>query len=77
MDALTKYATKRHLTDLLKQAQVYQNPAQKLTAAAPQMPAVTQGVVNAGAPAPTLVPPPPGKGSPAPMAAQVVKPPSY
>lgn len=67
MDALARYAVKQRLTSLLKEAQAYQSAAPSLTAATPQLPAVTKGVANAGAPAPTLVPPPPGKGAPAMM----------
>lgn len=77
MQALDRYVIKRQLTELLKQAQIQplQSQGPKLTAApVPQAPAVTQGVVNAGAPAPSLVPPPPGKGQPAPMIPPVPKP---
>jgi hypothetical protein len=74
MDALARYAVKQRLTSLLKEAQAYQSPAQKLTAApAQQVPAVTKGVVSAGTPAPSLVPPPMGKGAPAAMTPPIPK----
>lgn len=77
MSALSRYVVKQRLANLLKEAQAFQSPAQKLTAApvpavpAPQPPAVTKGVVDAGAP--SLVPPPPGKGVPAAMTPQTTK----
>lgn len=80
MDALTRYTVKQRLTSLLKEAGMYQSAAPQLTAQkatppAPQTPLVSQGVVNAGTVAPTLVPPPPGKGSPMPMAPMTPTPP--